>query len=56
MAKSKTKKQNIEGKVEAHFEAVKNFYKKTTKDVHLPRKIRKEIARKKTLENKESNE
>ncbi len=52
MAKNTKKTEGIIAKHQAHFEAVKDFYKKKTKDVHLPRKIRKEIARVKTLEGK----
>ena len=39
-------------KLNEHFEAVKEIYKKKQKDVHLARKIRKDIARQKTLESK----
>ncbi len=56
MTKSNKKIEGIETKTKAHFEAVKDFYKKKAKDVHLPRKIRKEIARAKTAERKGKDE
>lgn len=50
------KNDDMDQKIKTHFEAVKDFFKKKNKDVHVPRKLRKEIARKKTLENKGNNE
>jgi hypothetical protein len=50
------KHEGVQGKTQAHFEAVKDFFKKKNKNVHLPRLIRKEIAKLKTLENQGKNE
>lgn len=51
MAK-KVQETDLNTKMKEHFEAVKEFYKRKSKDVHKARKIRKEIARIKTQESK----
>ena len=56
MMAKKTEATNLETKNKEHFEAVRDFYKKKVKDVHIPRKLRKEIARFKTLEKQGNNE
>ena len=49
MAK-KVQESDLTTKKKEHFEAVKEFYKRKSKDVHKARKLRKEIARIKTQE------